>query len=64
MTLTEIQKEAATLAPDSRKKLMGFLVMLELRQDNPTELQNKIEDRSDGAWISLDEAKRRLHMEV
>jgi len=33
MTLNDIQREAEQLAPDEQKKLIGFLVQMNLRRD-------------------------------
>jgi hypothetical protein len=62
MSFTEIQLEIATLAPDFRRKLIGFMVMLEIHENKneEKELKDRLEDVSSESWISLEEVKRRL----
>jgi len=63
MTLTEIQKEAQTLDNKGQKKLMGFLVSLQIRRDDEyrQELTEILDDKSPEKWLSFDEVENRLN---
>jgi hypothetical protein len=65
MSFVEIEKEVETLTPEQQRKLMARLAALELRRDVELqkELARRLDDRSPGAWIPFEEAKRRLGLE-
>jgi hypothetical protein len=62
MELDEIKRQAESLSPDEQKKLLSFLVALDLRRDEAyrSELTRRLDDTNPKAWISLAEAERRL----
>ncbi len=63
MKLDDLQREAERLSPDEQRKLIGFLVAMEIRRDEGyrDELTRRLDDQSQEGWISLDEAERRLN---
>ena len=63
MTLTEIQKEAQDLDDKGQKKLMGFLVSLQIRRDDEyrQELTEILDNKSSEKWFSFDEVEHRLN---
>lgn len=60
--LDELQREAERLSSDEQRKLIGYLVAIELRRTEGyrEELTRRLDDRSPESWISLEEATRRL----
>jgi hypothetical protein len=62
MGLQELQHEAERLNPEEQRKLISFLVALDLRRAEGfrEELQRRLDDRDPNGWIRLDEAERRL----
>ena len=62
MKLDELQREAQTLSPDDQKKLLGFLVSLEIRRDKglSQRLGERLDDRDPSNWVSLKDAEREL----
>jgi hypothetical protein len=62
MELQELQREVERLNPEEQRKLISFLVALDLRRDEGfrDELQRRLDDRDPNGWIRLDEAERRL----
>lgn len=62
MKLDEVQREAERLTPKDQRKLIGFLVAMNLRKDKQyqKELSSRLDDQSPQAWISLKEAESRL----
>ena len=62
MKLDELQREAERLDSDEQRKLIGFLVAMELRRTEGyrEELTRRLDDRSPESWICLGEATRRL----
>ena len=64
MTFAQIEKTVATLRPQSQRKLMSYLVALELRRDGEyrAEITRRLNDRSPGAWLSLEAVGRRLKL--
>jgi hypothetical protein len=62
MKLTEIEREVSQLAPDSRRKLMAFLVSLEIRDQKEvrSELTRRLDDKSEANWIPLEQVKKQL----
>jgi len=59
MKLDELQREAERLTPEERRKLIGFLVSINIRRDS-AELTRRLNDQSSEGWVSLKEAERRL----
>ena len=62
MELQELQREAERLNPEEQRKLISFLVALDLERDEGfrEELQRRLDDRDPNGWVRLDEAERRL----
>jgi hypothetical protein len=62
MELQELQREAERLNPEEQRKLISFLVALDIQRDEGLreELQRRLDDRDPNGWIRLDEAERRL----
>jgi len=62
MGLSELQREAERLTPEEQRKLMSFLVALDLRRDEgfQEELQRRLDDQDPDGWMRLEEAERRL----
>jgi hypothetical protein len=62
MKLDELQLEAEPFAPGDPRKLMSFLVALDVRTDEQyrSELTRRLDDRSPERWISLQDAEKRL----
>jgi hypothetical protein len=65
MELQELQLEVERLNPEEQRKLISFLVALDLRRDEGyrEELQRRLDDRDPNGWIKLDEAERRLKID-
>ena len=59
MKLDELQREAERLTAEERRKLIGFLVSIDIRKDR-AELTRRLSDQSSTGWISLKEAEARL----
>jgi len=59
MKLEELQREAERLTAEERRKLIGFLVSIDIRKDR-AELTRRLSDQSSKSWISLKEAEARL----
>ena len=59
MQLDELRREAERLSPEERRKLIGFLVSIDIRRDR-AELGRRLDDPDPQAWINLKEAERRL----
>jgi hypothetical protein len=59
MKLDELQREAERLTAEERRKLIGFLVSIDIRKDR-AELARRLSDQSPESWIILKEAERRL----
>jgi len=59
MKLDELQREAERLTAEERRKLIGFLVSIDIRKDR-AELTQRLSDQSSKGWISLKEAEARL----
>jgi hypothetical protein len=56
MKLDELQREAERLTAEERRKLIGFLVSINIRKDR-AELTRRLSDQSPEGWISLKEAE-------
>jgi len=59
MKLVDLQREAEHLSPEERRKLIGFLVSIDIRKDR-AELERRLNDQAPEGWIGLKEAERRL----
>ena len=59
MKLDELQRQAQRLTAEERRKLIGFLVSIDIRKDR-SELTRRLNDQSPEGWVSLKEAERRL----
>lgn len=59
MKLDELQREAERLNAEERRKLIGFLVSIDIRKDR-AELTRRLSDQRPEGWIALKEAERRL----
>jgi len=60
MSLTEVQKEAAALSAEERRKLAAFLTTLRMKETGEWEQATAGDPRDRAGWVSLDDAKRRL----
>jgi hypothetical protein len=62
MELQELQRQAERLNPEEQRKLLSFLVALDLRREEGLreELQRRLDDRDPNSWIRLEEAERQL----
>lgn len=62
MRLDELQREAERLSSEEQRKLIGFLVAMNVRRDEGyrEELARRLDDQDPQAWMSLKEAERRL----
>jgi len=60
--LDDLQREAERLSPEEQRKLIGFLVSMDIRRDEgyQEELSRRLDDKDPQAWITLKEAERRL----
>jgi hypothetical protein len=59
MQLDELRREAERLSPEERRKLIGFLVSIDIRRDR-AELGRRLDDPDPQSWINLKDAERRL----
>ena len=62
MKLDELQREAERLSAEDQRKLIGFLVAIDLRRDESyrSELTRRLDDNDPQSWITLQDAERRL----
>jgi|GraSoiStandDraft_46_1057282.scaffolds.fasta_scaffold1154083_2 hypothetical protein len=62
MKLDELQREVESLTREEQRKLIAFLVGLEVRHDEAyrSELTRRLDDKDPSSWISLKEAEYRL----
>lgn len=60
MSLAEIQKQAASLTPDERRKLAAFLAVLRMKEMGEWESVTAAAGQDRTGWVSLEEAKKRL----
>jgi hypothetical protein len=60
--LDDLQREAERLKPEEQRKLIGFLVSIDIRRDEEyrEELGKRLDDQDPQAWINLKEAEQRL----
>lgn len=62
VSLAELKREMERLSPAERRQLAAHLVALD-RRDDPEfrrELTRKIDDRTPGQWLTIEEAESRL----
>jgi hypothetical protein len=65
MSFEAIQQEIATWDAGSLRKLQALVVTLRLRQDEPDfaeKMARKIDDRTPGNWVTLEEFGQRLDL--
>jgi hypothetical protein len=62
MSIDVLKTEVESLPGDERRKLMAFMVALEDkgRADYAAELARKIDDKSPGRWLTLEECEQKL----
>ena len=62
MKLDELQREAERLSAEDQRKLIGFLVAIDLRRDESyrSELARRLDDKDPHSWMTLQDAERRL----
>jgi hypothetical protein len=62
MKLDELQREAERLSAEDQRKLIGFLVAIDLRRDEGyrSELTRRLDDKDPQSWMTLQDAERRL----
>jgi hypothetical protein len=62
MSLEELQREAERLNPEEQRKLISFLVQMDVRRDPQyrEELDRRLNDATPDGWIRLEEAEQRL----
>ncbi|MEM9282650.1 MAG: hypothetical protein AAGA96_12550 [Verrucomicrobiota bacterium] len=58
-----MKKEIEDLAPAERRELMGFMVGLQIREDNEYRemITNRIDDKTSENWVSLEELDEKLN---
>jgi hypothetical protein len=66
MTFAQLERQVSGLAPKAQRKLMAYLVSLELKRDDEyrAEITRRLNDTSPGAWIPLTEVRRRLKLKA
>lgn len=66
MTFAQLERQVSELGPRAQRKLMAYLVSLELKRDDDyrAEITRRLNDRSAGAWIPLTEVRRRLKLKA
>jgi hypothetical protein len=61
MEFVQLQREIEILSPALQKRLMGFLLSIQLKRDHSLdEFERRLDDRSSDSWLSLEEAENRL----
>ena len=60
MSLERVKQEVAALAPAERRHLMGYLVSLNLTDEDRAELARKIDDRNPANWRTLEQLDEKL----
>ena len=65
MSIAELEREIASLEQPMQKRLMAFLVSLQLKRDADWQQKTaaKLDDRDSGRWVSLEEAEKRLELD-
>jgi len=65
MSIDALKEEMAHLDLKSRKHLVGYLLSLNEREEDPeylAKLGRKIDDKDPSHWITLEELERRLDL--
>jgi hypothetical protein len=61
MEFVQLQREIEILSPALQKRLMGFLLSIQLKRNHSLdEFERRLDDRSSDSWLSLEEAENRL----
>jgi hypothetical protein len=62
MSVDELKREAASLAPEKQRELAAFLVQLRNSRDShyDSTLQRKMNETDRSRWLTPDEFERRL----
>jgi hypothetical protein len=60
MSFESLKREAAALAPTERRQLIGFLLSLNVTDEERASLSRKIDDNDPSHWLSLDEVDAKL----
>ena len=62
MGFTELQNEVELLDAEGQKRLMGYLVSLQIRRNDEyrAELTRQLDQEDRTKWISFDEVEKRL----
>ena len=62
MGFAELQKEVESLDEEGQKKLMGYLVSLQIKRNNEyrAELTRQLDQEDRSKWISFEEVEQRL----
>jgi len=60
MSLEALKREAAALPLDQRRHLMGFLVSINMADEERRELTRKIDDKDPERWMTLEQLDERL----
>jgi hypothetical protein len=62
MSLAELKQEAEQLTPEERRHLTAHLVALDRKSDPSFKqrLADKIDDKTPGHWVVLEDAEKRL----
>ena len=60
MSLEALKREAAALPPEERRHLMGFLVSINISDEERRELARKIDDNNPDHWMTLEQLDEKL----
>lgn len=63
MEFAELEREVEKLGPEHRRRLLQRLVAEEDRRHDAgraAEMARRLDDKTPGAWVSLEEARRQL----
>ena len=62
MNLPELMGEVGALPPNQQQEVVAYLLHLRLQQDTarPPETTRRIDDRTPGDWIGLNDWKKEL----
>lgn len=60
MSIETLKREAAALPLEERQHLMGFLVSLNVTEEEREEMARKIDDRDPKNWLSLEQLDEKL----
>jgi len=60
MKLEELRDQAGRLNPEDQRKLIGFLVAMDVRREEGGGIGRELDDTSEEGWINLKEVERRL----